>query len=258
MIGPAIGGWVVSAGAPVAIFTTNTISFLIFSAVITFLKSQGDRPPATRSAQGNWGLAAWREVVSSFGASLLVVFCLFAGIAALIRPVFELLPGFVGDIAKDPEAAPEIFSLLTSAQGLGAMLGAFAISLLLARMKYQNVAMTAALTASLAALVFLASPQFHLSVAAIAVVSGAVLANGIATQVALQTRLPEKVRGRALSIYTMTFRGLPALGALLAGAVGELVPLRVVFALLAVALMCLTGWVFLSSSRRASKDEPDC
>jgi Bacterial protein of unknown function (DUF894). len=87
----------------------------------------------------------------------------------------------------------------------------------------------------LAAAGFLATTQFFVAIGAIGLLAGAVLANGISTQVAIQTHLPEALRARALSLYTMTFRGGPAAGALLLGTVAELAPLRgVLFGALAV------------------------
>ncbi|HEX9857033.1 MAG TPA: hypothetical protein VGA75_01665 [Paracoccaceae bacterium] len=64
----------------------------------------------------------------------------------------------------------------------------------------------------------------------------------------MQTQLSPKVRGRALSLYTMTFRGLPAAGALLAGALGEIVPLRFVLVALAVLTLCLSAWAAFVAS----------
>ncbi|MBL3702131.1 hypothetical protein GI582_05410 [Sulfitobacter sp. BDSS02] len=75
--------------------------------------------------------------------------------------------------------------------------------------------------------------------AGLACISGAVLANGIATPVALQTGAPEEVRGRVPALCTMAFRGLPALGAVVFGLLGAFVPLRATFSVLGLVVLTI-------------------
>jgi hypothetical protein len=103
--------------------------------------------------------------------------------------------------------------------------------------------MISGMLAVLSELVFLGSGGFFVALIAMALLSGAVLINGIATQVAMQTQLALQVRGRALSLYTMTFRGMPAVGALLVGATAEIFPLRAVSSSLAVLTFCVMLWI---------------
>jgi MFS family permease len=251
MIGPAIGGWAVSAETPAIVFGYNALSFLLFAAVLSRLKPPMERRGSDGEDKALDGSFGWGEVFRAFEFPVIHIFSLFAAIAALIRPIFELLPSFAEDLSRDGFEAEQIFSLLTSSQGLGAMFGALAASNLLARMQYRAFAMAAGVTSMLAALSFLGITQFHIALTSLTIVSGAVLANGIATQIALQTQLPEKVRGRALSLYTMTFRGMPALGALLIGALGELAPLRLVCTIAAILMLGLSAWIFRAAWGRS-------
>lgn len=242
MIGPAIGGWAVSAGAHQLVFGYNGLTFVLFAVILSRMSVSAVASGSERTGRMLDGLFRWGDVWRAFDRALIVAFVQFTVIASLIRPVFELLPAFARDLTAAGLDAAKVFSLLTSAQGLGAMIGAFAVSVLMARFRFRGIAMAAGLLAVLAELLFLGTTTFLVAVFALAALSGTVLANGIATQVAIQTRLSPLVRGRALSLYTITFRGMPAAGALLVGALAEIVPLRLVLVALAVLTLCLFAW----------------
>ncbi len=248
MVGPALGGWAISSGAQALLFGYNALSFLIFAIIIATL-TPPKSPDRTARAPGIGVMGDWRTIPSLIDRPVQVIFLLFAGIAILIRPIFELLPSFADGLRLNGIDAAQLFSVLTSAQGLGAMLGALVASVLLSRLPYQSFAMGAGLASTLAALAFLASPEAVVAIVALAVLAAAILANGIATQVTIQTRVPEAIRGRALSLYTMTFRGMPALGALFVGTFGELMPLRLLAAALAVAMFLLSACVWWAARR---------
>jgi MFS family permease len=251
MIGPAIGGWTVSSGTPAIVFGYNAVSFFLFAAVLATLKAPEEGDSLDGKGKALDGLFRWGAVIRAFEFPLIIIFSLFAAIAALIRPTFELLPSFAEDLAQNGLDAAQIYSLLTSSLGLGAIIGALAASLLLARIQNWTFSMAAGFTSILAALAFLGVAQFYMALISMTVMSAAILANGIATQFALHTRLPESVRGRALSLYTMTFRGLPALGALFVGALGEIAPLRLVCAILAILMLGLWAWVIRVARNRS-------
>ncbi|MGZ9810220.1 MFS transporter [Pseudoroseicyclus sp. H15] len=253
MIGPALGGWAISAGRPDLVFAYNALSYLGFVVVLTIVgRHMAEAGPGPAGA----GQASWRNLLRAFPRDVLLLFALFAATAGLLRPIFELLPSFadalsggVGEASAPPPggAAPSgagAFSLLTTAQAAGAVVGALVASVLFGRFGNRRVAIAMALVAALSALAFVAAPTLALAVLAVAVMSGATLANGIATQVDLQTTLDETVRGRALALYTMTFRGLPALGALLLGVLGEALSVHLAAALSAVVLLVV--WAVLA------------
>lgn len=68
---------------------------------------------------------------------------------------------------------------------------------------------------------------------------GVILANGICTQVVLQTEVPDQIRGKVLSLYTMIFRGLPALGAMSIGMIADTVSERKVFAIACLLVLAI-------------------
>lgn len=250
MIGPAMGGWGVSAGVPILVFAYNAATFLLFALILSRLPQHNNDDREPHAARIFDGLFRWHDVLLAFDRPLALAFAQFAIIAALIRPVFELLPGFVDGLAVEGLVRAQAFSLLTSAQGFGAMIGALTASWLLRKCSFGAVAMTSGMMAILSELVFLGSSGFFVALAAMSLLSGAILINGIATQVALQTQLALQVRGRALSLYTITFRGMPAIGALFVGATAEIFPLRAVSSSLAILAFCLMLWIIALRSAK--------
>jgi len=240
MIGPALGGWTIAAGQPEIIFGYNAVTFLTFATVIAALASKELHPRREGEADDTVSLSGPRAVLTSLGAANLRAFGLFAAIAVSIRPIFELLPAFVDSGGQERIDPAITFSLLTSIIGLGAMIGAGIAFVLLPRLKHTFFAALGSLAAALAALCFLLVPGIVMAGIGLAILSGAVLANGIATQVILQTGVPEQVRGRVLALYTVTFRGLPAIGTFMVGFVGEMVSLRMTFSILAAGVMMLS------------------
>lgn len=241
MLGPALGGWIVYMQAPALVFGYNSISFLIFAAVLATLAIPGENR-GEHFAGGETARAGWSDVARAFDRDLLLICAQFAALAGLIRPVFELLPGFSDGLASERFDAAQVFSLLTSAQGFGAILGALAASRFMPRTKVKIFGPVTGIAAALSTLAFLAVGQFAWGLVFLAVIAGAILANGIATQVALQTSLPANVRGKALSLYTMVMRGMPAAGALVIGAIGEFIPLRTFSAALATIMLLFLAW----------------
>ncbi|BBI64872.1 hypothetical protein HSBAA_61780 [Vreelandella sulfidaeris] len=111
------------------------------------------------------------------------------------------------------------------------------------------------LSAVLACGLFLISHVLWAGLLTLACLSGAILANGVCTQVVLQTQVPESVRGKVLSLYTMIFRGLPAMGAMAAGLIAENTSNRVIFGLSPpIVAMLLVLLVALNKDRKKLSD----
>lgn len=242
MIGPVAGGWAVSAGRPELVFVLNALSFLFFALALHRSPVSEEDAPRAKADGGGVGLRAVLRALEAPDRRLVFY---FAAIALMARPLFELLPVFAGEFASAALPEARAYSILTSVQGLGAMLGGVATSVLVSRYRQRTVALIAGLVATATLLAFLSSGgHFPFALAALAVIAGAVLTNGISTQMILQTRLPRSVRGRALGLYTMTLRGMPALGAFILGVLGDFVPQREVF-VVAAALLLLLGVAFV-------------
>lgn len=66
------------------------------------------------------------------------------------------------------------------------------------------------------------------------------LASSVSTQVLMQLKTPEALKGRVLSFYALIFIGAPALGALIIGLASDLVGLQAPFILASILTLAAT------------------
>lgn len=138
--------------------------------------------------------------------------------SVLARPVYELLPGFA-DAVFDQGA--DGFAIMTSAVGFGAVATGLYIA--------QRTGVTGLTLLTLwgfglsggMCVLFGLVPWFWGGVVVMALSGAAMVATGTGAQTLLQSAVDGRMRGRVLSIWGITFRGGPALGALAMGWLAE-------------------------------------
>jgi len=136
----------------------------------------------------------------------------------LARPVYELLPGFADEVFHQ---GADGFAILTSAVGFGAVVAGLFLA------QRTGLAGLTAMTvggfglSGLACVVFGLFPWFWVGVVAIAISGATMVVFGTGAQTLLQSSVEGRIRGRVLSIWGITFRGGPAVGALAMGWVAE-------------------------------------
>lgn len=247
MIGPALGGAAILSGQLWGISLLNALSYLPFAFVLSRLRSKnGSEPPSAGSASVGW-MQLWPQLRGVHRAILLY----FGVIALLIMPVFELLPAFATDISPGSNAAAELLSVMTSALAVGAAFGAIVIGGLSTRYSPSQAVLLSGVATALSAALFLLSTSAWAAVASVAALSAFIVANGIASQVLLQSQIPDRGRGKVLSIYAMMFRGLPALGVLAIGIMGDLLLQTVLW--IATAALASASFIFFLFLRNSSE-----
>lgn len=216
-LGPAIAGVLIAGTGIGMCFFLNGVSFL---AVI-------------------WSLFAMRlprKVAQSFGGSMLrrlheglayawghrpsLYLLLIGGISNGFGVQYTvLLPIFARDILHGGAGA---YGLLMGAQGVGAVAGAVALAWRSGAARAQRQNLTAGLLiASSGILVFGLSRQMALSLLAQTIIGAALINYMASTNTMLQLFVSDELRGRVMSLYTISFIGAAPLGALEVGFVGE-------------------------------------
>ena len=71
-------------------------------------------------------------------------------------------------------------------------------------------------------------------------------------QALVQSSVDDAMRGRVMSLFTLIFRGTPAIGAFVLGVLAEFIGLRWTFAI--AALVCFGALAWLLPERRAVQD----
>ena len=232
VIGPVAGGLLaaaISAGQPAGslagvgwLFALNAVSYGAVVIALVFMAPvpvEGRRDtPVLRSIRE--GLAYVRREPVVRWTIVLV------GLSALLaRPYIQLLPA----VAQEYGVGPLELSWMLGASGVGSLLGAI-VTASLGSVRRRGLMLLAS-TGSMSVLIAIFGLQNSLLVSlpllALAGVTTMVFL-GMANTL-LQTRSPDHVRGRVMSVYTMMMVGLMPLGSLLLGSLGTLVTVSTSF-----------------------------
>jgi MFS family permease len=224
IIGPVIGGLLFApfADRPTfgagLLFSVNAISYL---AVVVALLKMTPIPVVGSSTEVSM-LDSIREGLAYIRRDTVVrwVVLLSAATALFARPYIQLLPAVAHELLR--VGAVEL-SWMLAASGVGALLGSLATAALGGLRRRGAVLIASAGGFGLSLVLFTlqrsllpALPLLVLLGLSTMVFLG--MANGL-----LQTRSPDHLRGRVMSVYTMIFMGLMPLGSMVIGSIGSLV-----------------------------------
>ncbi len=234
VIGPALAGAAVALfGYPVA-FEANAVSFLAVVLALGFVRlappPAGERLSVWRSVR--LGARTARGEPACKGAILLI-----ATVGLFASPFIALVPAMADHLAHGGSRAVATgTALLTTAQGVGAVVGALLIPYLAAHFGRGRV-----LAASLGLLPFVLvayglSASLVVAVVALFLVGLVYLGVLSGLQTVVQLRAPQAYRGRVLALYLMALGVAYPIGALVQGPVADSIGLAWTTAAGALAL----------------------
>lgn len=235
-VGPAIGGVVVAAAGASWVFALNAVSFLVIAAAVASW-----RPPARADVGSPERMVeALRAGGRYVRHALIVRRLLYRAILFLpaASAVWALLPVVA---SKNLGLSSAGYGLQLGMVGIGAVLGAFVMPRLRARLGSAWL-VTAAMFASAVAIVVVATVRNAVVVGvALVPVGAAWIAVLSSLNSGLQLALPNWVRARGLAYYLVVFQGSQAIGAVIWGTVAART--TVTTALLAAAAVLAVGAV---------------
>lgn len=136
------------------------------------------------------------------------------------RALFELLPAISGDVLN---AGARGLAILTAASGAGAVVAGFAIARFDLSVSRRILALALSVALSCIAVLSTGITDKLLLAAGFCAVAGfSASYAGITSQSILQISLEDEYRGRVMSLWTTVSFGAPAIGALLMGAIGDI------------------------------------
>ena len=238
-LGPALAGTLVAAVGEGPAFLLNALSFV---AVIISLLLMRDLP-APKGERRNASLAGHmaeglRFIVQQ--RTILVLISLVAVSAFLSMPYSTLMPVFAGKVlqtssqpvvaflcegahpvlrCRAPQALP--LGLLLTIVGLGALVGALAVASLPERARRGRWLTVGNLAFPALLLGFAVSRSFVVSLLLLFGVGASFVMQNALANTLLQIITPDAVRGRVMSVYTLTFQSAMRLGGLQAGLVAD-------------------------------------
>lgn len=223
--GPAVAGLTYALIGPAACFFINGLSFI--AVIIALLKMHID--PFVANPRVKSTVEGLKEGLKYVGAhSLIRTLIAIAAVTSLFGLAFvTLMPAWAVTVLGGNAATN---GLLQSARGLGALIAALMIASL-GSFRHKGMLLTiGSLVFPILIIVFAFVRWVPLSLLVLVGVGWGFMVLFNMLNVLLQTTVSDELRGRVMSVYTLTFFGGMPLGALMAGviavAIGE--PLTVI------------------------------
>lgn len=216
LVGPALAGLLLEPLGAGTLFFLNSLSFLAVIFALTALRDVRTHSGGQHGSLGNSFSAgmkyAWQNRL------ILALLALSAVGAVFGRSYQSLLSVFSRDIWHAGETG---FGLLLAAAGAGALVGGFGLAAFKQVPRQGALMLVGGLLFSFTLILFSLSPSFILGLVLLFIsgINSTVFTTIIATF--LQLSAPAELRGRVMSLYTVTLIGLPSLGAMGSGALAE-------------------------------------
>jgi len=235
VIGPAIAGIVLVVWSPAAAFGLNAVSFSAVIIALSFVRiPHRERPHSAESTVARLREGA-RIAMAEPGCRSAIF--LISVVALLGSPFIGLISALAINGLHVKEGGPAV---LTTAQGIGAVIGALALAPLAKSVGHRRVVVGSVLAFSAALILYGTSPTLALAALAIVFVGGTYIGVLSGLNTVVQLRAPEESRGRVLSLFMMALGTIYPLGLIIEGAVGQAIGVRLMTvisgALLAVSL----------------------
>ncbi len=216
IVGPAVGGFLLATVGADWCFLINGLSFL---AVIAGLLAMRVPPPKPRAGHA----AAWQQLRSGLAYAartneVAVLLLLTLNLSLFGITYSTVLPAFVDQVLNQGPAA---FGAINMTSGVGAIAAAILIARYGDRGRRGRWLSRMALIYPLVLFLFAVNPIYPLALGLSALLGLGFMSQFTLINTLLQTQIVDEMRGRVMSLYTLTFFGLTPFGNLAIGALSE-------------------------------------
>jgi MFS family permease len=213
VVGPAIAGLLVASIGEGWCFFANAISYIAVLAGLFLMKVERHERPAQTGSPFAHVVEGFRWVTQNSPVHTLLI---LLGVVSLTgTPYAVLMPIFADRILHGGAAA---LGWLMGASGVGAVAAAL---ILASRRHLKGLGTWVAVSATafgLGLVVFAFSRVFWLSSVFLAVMGFTLMIQMGSSNTLIQSMVPDRLRGRVMSVYSMMLMGMSPIGSLLAGA----------------------------------------
>jgi MFS family permease len=215
VVGPALAGIVVAAIGEGWCFFANGVSFLAVIAGLAMMKMNRPRMAIEGSPLENI-IEGFKFVAQSGPVRALMLLLGLVSFTAM--PYAVLMPLFADKILH---GGAQALGLLMGCSGIGALCGALTLAM---RKTLKGLSVWVAVSCAgfgVALLLFSFSRTLWLSAALLVPAGFCMMIQMASSNTLIQSMVPDRLRGRVMSVYAMTFMGMAPMGALLAGSLAH-------------------------------------
>ncbi|CAN0165440.1 unnamed protein product, partial [Phaeothamnion confervicola] len=244
-IGPAIAALMIARWNVASTFYAHVVGSAVLLAAIHFMPVRPVEPRAKLRGNLLIDIADSIRYTRNNGA-IWPLFIMLAVASTFLRPVQDLLPGFASKVF---DAGPEGLGWLASSMGVGAMVSATLIAL---RGRVEGLStwgISGGIVLVLATVGFTTTTDLWMGVFFAGLTAFGLNTMSTSIQTITQSVVSDGMRGRVMSLYSLIFRGLPAIGALVLGVIADRLGLQATFTLM--ALLSFFVWALVAIRWRA-------
>ena len=216
MVGPAVAGLLVDRFGVAPAFGLNGLSFLAVILALAAMRTEGRPRERENTTVGQDIAAGLRYAVGTPLVALILSLLLFVSLFVINHNV--LVPLLARDVLHEGAHG---FGLLMAALGTGAVVGALALALVGKSRLPLPLLIAAGATASALTLALAAIRHFPAAVVLLALTGLSQIVFMASCNTTLQMVVPDRLRGRIMSLYGFVFVGVTPLGSLFVGTVAE-------------------------------------
>jgi MFS family permease len=236
--GPAIAGILVALVGEGWCFLLNGVSYLAVIAGLFMMRIEKSKPVHDGAAPLEKLREGFRFARQTKPIRALLV--LLGVVSFMALPFSVLMPIFAVRILHGGASA---YGTLMGAVGVGAMFGALVIAMRAQLRGLGNVVAYSAAGLGVSLVLFSASRWYWISFTMLVFCGFTMMMQFTATNTLIQAMVPDQLRGRVMSMYSMMFLGMSPLGSLLAGTMADHIGAPVTVAIGGL-VSCLGGMVF--------------
>ena len=239
VIGPALGGILISGLGLAGCFYANAFSFV---AIITGLLMM--KLPEHHATQSRLNLLTiWKGILFVRRHETLRLIILLVGVVSFFATSFgALLPIFAKDVFHTDAHG---FSILMSCNGLGALVAAMTFAAKSEMRHSGKRLLLGAFTFCIATFGFASAPHFALACGLLLISGFCLVTFAMTSNTLVQTLSPNLLRGRIFSLYSLSMLGAIPLGTLALGALAKWQDARIATQIGTFIAAVFVFWMFL-------------
>lgn len=236
LVGPAIAGVLVALIGEGWVFLINAVTFIaVLGSLLAIRLPQAPEEHAPTAKGLRAGLSYARHHAPIRAAlSMVAAVSLLGSSAAVLMPVFAVEVFGVG--------AGRLGALM-GAIGAGALVGAFVLAGRRDPVGLERVIAVAGIGTGLALLLFALTPVFGLALVLLAGIGFCMTSVMASSNTFIQLAVPDGLRGRVMSLFSIALHGMVPLGNLAVGAVADLAGATWAVAVNGLLLMLAAAWL---------------
>jgi MFS family permease len=247
VVGPSVAGLTYAAFGPAWCFTINGISFIAVIVALLLMRIK----PVIQPSQRTTVLADLKEGLRYvFSHSLILSLIGSIGLVSIFGiGMLTLLPAWATDILHGNVTTN---GWLVSARGFGSLVSALMLAYMGGRRYRGKLWTIGAFIMPVMLVLFALIRWLPLSLVMMVGVGWSFMMVMNNSNALMQSHVPDYLRGRVMSVYTLVFFGAMPLGSLFAGAFAQKFnePMTVMLSAAVLMVMAIASWIFLPGIRR--------